>query len=46
MTDTIKALEKEPENRGKSEAELKKLAIEKIKAEQDTAAGSTKAALN
>lgn len=46
MTDTIKALEKEPEHRGKSEAELRKIAIERIENEQKNAAGSTKAILN
>ena len=46
MTDTIKALEKEPENRGKSEAELRKIAMERIKTDQETSAGSTKAAVN
>ena len=46
LTDTIKALEKEPENRGKSEAELRKIAMERIKTDQETSAGSTKAVVN
>jgi len=46
LADNIELLKKDPENKGKSDAEIRKMAIEKATKEQDASTGATKAMVN
>lgn len=46
LADNIELLKKDPENKGKTDAEIRKMAIDKATKEQDASTGATKAMVN